>query len=435
MRDRNIMVQVFVSPLIVIIFYLVTNSSILAAAQGNFQHAATLAFCVGAYGLASSAMQILNHEKGTLWQLYAFPRSLLSILAEKTLVWAGFAFLYAATTLAVLAYFSWHLHYSALIDGSIALYGVILYAFIASGIGALATNVLEDNPRARVRADMVYLYLLLIGMYAFTIYAPSLWAKLGQLVLSTLLGFALWQKVRDRLPYLLDPQASPPATISLSDGLIAALAFFVLQGILFLFLMQAEAMPEPMRITLAYGVAGICVASLALYSLWRRKIPGLWSYLGFVSSKYGSRMQGLTGSVTYGLVGGGIAALGAALYLHLLALVPSWEAWKDAAISKSLLAGEQNHLWLYGLAVIAAPLCEEFIFRGLIYRGLRRSLHPAMAMLASAALFALVHPAVSVIPVFGLGLATAFCFERTGLLLAPILVHMTYNACVIFLNR
>jgi membrane protease YdiL (CAAX protease family) len=66
---------------------------------------------------------------------------------------------------------------------------------------------------------------------------------------------------------------------------------------------------------------------------------------------------------------------------------------------------------------------------------MRRSLYPALAIVASAALFALVHPAVSVIPVFGLGLATAFCFERTGLLLAPIIAHMTYNTCVILLNR
>jgi ABC-2 type transport system permease protein len=377
----------------------------------------------------------LNHEKGTLWQLFTFPRSLLSLLMEKTLIWAGFAFLYAGTTLGVLAYFSRHLHYSALTDGFIALYGVILYAFIAAGIGVLATNVLEDSPRARMRADMVYLYLLLIGMYAYPIYAPSFWAKLGQLVLSTLLGFALWQKVKDRLPYLLDPQASPPPNISLADGLIAALAFFVLQGVSYLGLLQAHSMPESMRITLAYSVAGICVASLTLYSLWHRKIDGLWNYLGFISLRYASRAQGTTNAIVYGLVGGGVAACGAALYLHVLTLVPSWETWKETSVVPSLLLGETNHLWLYGLFVISAPLCEEFIFRGLIYRGLRRTLHPAVAIVASAALFALVHPAISVVPVFGLGLATAFCFERTGLLLAPIIVHMTYNTCVIFLNR
>jgi ABC-2 type transport system permease protein len=321
------------------------------------------------------------------------------------------------------------------LDGFLALYGVILYAFIAAGIGVMATNVLEDAPRARMRAGMVNLYLLLIGMYAFAIYAPSFWTKLGQLVLSTLLAFALWQKVKDRLPYLLDPQASPPQTISLSDGLIAALAFFVIQGFTGLVLHQSKSTPDTMQITLAYSTAGIVVASLTLYTLWRHKVPDLWEYLGFISTKYTSALLGVRNSVAYGLAGGGLAALGAAIYLHVLTLIPSWEIWKEDAETRAFFSGEEHSLWLLALALIAAPLCEEFIFRGLVYRGLRRSLHPALAIVASAALFAQVHPAVSVIPVFGLGLVAAFCFERTGLLLAPIIAHMTYNACVIFLNR
>jgi membrane protease YdiL (CAAX protease family) len=55
--------------------------------------------------------------------------------------------------------------------------------------------------------------------------------------------------------------------------------------------------------------------------------------------------------------------------------------------------------------------------------------------LASAALFALVHPPFAVIPVFGLGIAAAVAFQRTGFLLAPIIAHATYNACVLFLNQ
>ena len=254
----------------------------------------------------------------------------------------------------------------------------------------LATNVLkETTPRARMRADMMYLYLLLIGMYAFTIYTPSYWTKLAQLVLSTLLAFALWQKAKDRLPYLLDPQASPPPTISLSDGLIAALAFFVMQGFTFLVLHQYKAMPEAMEITLAYSIAGLCIASLTLYTLWRHKIPGLWSYLGFITPRRGAAVQ----SVATGFAGGLVAAAGAAIYLHALTLVPSWEAWREDAASKAFLSAAEQSVWFYALAIVAAPLCEEFIFRGLIFRGLRRSLHPALAIVASAALFALVHPA------------------------------------------
>jgi ABC-2 type transport system permease protein len=75
------------------------------------------------------------------------------------------------------------------------------------------------------------------------------------------------------------------------------------------------------------------------------------------------------------------------------------------------------------LAVVAAPLCEEFIFRGLIYGGLRRSMSAPPAMLMSAAIFAVVHPPLSMLPVFVLGLCTAWTYERSKTLLAPMLVH------------
>jgi membrane protease YdiL (CAAX protease family) len=74
---------------------------------------------------------------------------------------------------------------------------------------------------------------------------------------------------------------------------------------------------------------------------------------------------------------------------------------------------------------------EEFIFRGLVFGGLRGLLGLQASVLASAAIFALVHPPVSVIPVFGLGVATALVYERTRILLGPVVVHAVYNAAII----
>ena len=89
-----------------------------------------------------------------------------------------------------------------------------------------------------------------------------------------------------------------------------------------------------------------------------------------------------------------------------------------------------TRFWIAILAVVAAPIFEEFIFRGLIYGGLRRTLGPTLSLLASAAIFALVHPPFSVIPVFVLGIVTAFVYERTRMLIGPIAVHALYNAGV-----
>jgi ABC-2 type transport system permease protein len=54
---------------------------------------------------------------------------------------------------------------------------------------------------------------------------------------------------------------------------------------------------------------------------------------------------------------------------------------------------------------------------------------PAIA--ASAAVFVIVHPPASMIPVFGLGLCAAFAFERSKLPLAPMIAHGIYNPAVL----
>jgi hypothetical protein len=53
------------------------------------------------------------------------------------------------------------------------------------------------------------------------------------------------------------------------------------------------------------------------------------------------------------------------------------------------------------------------------------------AAVASAAVFAIVHPPMSMIPVFVLGLCAALAYERSRLLIAPMVVHAIYNAAVI----
>lgn len=429
-RDRNLLVQVLVVPLFLPGFYLLIYSGMASAVSGNFRHAAMMAFGVGAYSLMSSAMTVLNREDKTLWYLLSFPHSLESILFNKTKVWGCLGLLYGGAVLLVLAYINHHLHASAWGLAFLALYGIALYAFIASGIGILATNVLETEQRARLRIDMLYLYMILAAMYANTIYSPSVWTKITQLVLSTLLAFALWQKVKDVCPYLLDPVAQPPRTLGLADGMIAALAFFTVQGVLSIIFQSLSEASFAAQITLAYTLAGLIVGAITLFTLWRQGIPELWTTTGFVVRATKGRKHPVLRGVFWGAIGGAGAALGAFLYLRALSLFPQWQTWKrDAELSSFLTRGEKP-LWICVLLIVAAPLFEEFLFRGLIFQGLRRTTGPALAILGSAALFALVHPPVAVIPVFGLGIAAALTFKNSGSLLAAAVTHAVYNACV-----
>lgn len=133
-----------------------------------------------------------------------------------------------------------------------------------------------------------------------------------------------------------------------------------------------------------------------------------------------------------GLVAGGLAGGLGVLYLKTADLVPALHILKENTLKASADLG--NPLWLIGLCVLASPLFEEFIFHGLVFRGLRRSTGPLLAVLGSAGIFAVVHPPFSVIPVFVLGAFAAMSFERTRLLWAPIATHMVYNAIILAAN-
>ncbi len=53
------------------------------------------------------------------------------------------------------------------------------------------------------------------------------------------------------------------------------------------------------------------------------------------------------------------------------------------------------------------------------------------SILGPAALFTVIHPVVSWLPVFGLGIVTAWTMERTRSLLPCIVVHAFYNLVVV----
>ncbi|MCA9668388.1 MAG: CPBP family intramembrane metalloprotease [Myxococcales bacterium] len=78
---------------------------------------------------------------------------------------------------------------------------------------------------------------------------------------------------------------------------------------------------------------------------------------------------------------------------------------------------------------LLAPIAEEAAFRGLIYRQLRQRISPVWATVISATIFAVMHGNLhQALWAFGLGVVTAIAYERTGSLLAPILVHALFNA-------
>ena len=137
--------------------------------------------------------------------------------------------------------------------------------------------------------------------------------------------------------------------------------------------------------------------------------------------------DGVSRALLWGIAGGAAAALVGVVYLQIVLPMDLFSTGRHAVRPSDPMAA----VALAAMAVTAAPFFEEFIFRGLVFGGLRRSLGPAVSAVASAAIFAVVHPALSVIPVFVMGVCAALVYERTRMLAAPILVHAIYNAAVI----
>jgi membrane protease YdiL (CAAX protease family) len=80
------------------------------------------------------------------------------------------------------------------------------------------------------------------------------------------------------------------------------------------------------------------------------------------------------------------------------------------------------------LAVVLAPLFEEVFFRGFLFRGFANSWGWVWGAVVSSALFSMAHLQLDVIvPLFALGFALAWVYQRTGSLWTSIALHAVFN--------
>lgn len=424
-RDRQMRTQALITPGLVLGAQVLVNPRFFEGLNENPRAIATAAFVASSFVLLGSC-QILASEVPTLWLLQCFPERLERVLLKKAALWGVLAALYACAVFAAFGARSPALVVGALPYLLLVLPGAFLYAVVGLGIGALGTNPHEAEPQRRVGASAIYLFLGVLGLFALAIHSPSWWPKLVDLCLSALLAFALIQKLRDRLPFLLDSSTTPAAEISVADGIMAALAFFGLQSAVVLIL-GADA--QVVRTVLyAFVSAGAIVTACGL---WFLKSSGLRDPLGAVGLRLPSSIGASARALGFGIGAGAAAALVGVGYLALAQHIGFMKQAIDRALELQQPGSLGDARWLlFGLVVLAAPLFEEFIFRGLLFRGFRRSIGALPAALASSAVFALVHPAIAALPVFVMAVGAAVTFERTRWLGAPIAAHMTYNAIV-----
>ena len=132
-------------------------------------------------------------------------------------------------------------------------------------------------------------------------------------------------------------------------------------------------------------------------------------------------------------------AIGAGLEIGLaIAVLPLLSLTRDAEPQQLLRDLDQSRgtppvlLFVLG-AVVAAPIVEELLFRGLLLRALLRRMEPVGAVLVSAAVFAGIHyvgdpSTLPFLPALaGLGAVLGVIALRTNSLSRPMLIHAGFN--------
>jgi membrane protease YdiL (CAAX protease family) len=127
------------------------------------------------------------------------------------------------------------------------------------------------------------------------------------------------------------------------------------------------------------------------------------------------------------------------LVVALLVRLSGSDAVPEQLILDDALAGGVRTAVALVAAVLLAPVAEELLFRGLLYRALRRRRSVAVAATVSSVLFAAIHLDVAVtqpLALVGLalvGVVLALAYERTGSLVVPVAAHAGYNGTALVL--
>lgn len=102
-------------------------------------------------------------------------------------------------------------------------------------------------------------------------------------------------------------------------------------------------------------------------------------------------------------------------------------------VRDTLIAGRWDTFLVFCLlAVVAAPLVEELLFRGLLLRWIQGRWGTTVAVLVSSVLFGLWHGNLAAsLPLAVVGVVLALLYVRTGNLWAAIWLHAGFNAIML----
>jgi membrane protease YdiL (CAAX protease family) len=437
-RDRSAIVQTILIPLTVASFQVFNLRGILVHAQGAWNYLCGVGILFGTYFLWILGPKSLSSEGSALWIALTWPRGLESLLKAKAWLWS----LISSGLVAVVLCYAAFLFPTEI--WKIALVGIGWFIFgrsMAEKTVTLVTVTSSSGEREKIPFGRQWAAQL--GMLTFCVgVLTQQWniAVVG-IVYSYMTAAAMWQNFRARLPYLYDPWSEklpPPPTLMHA---MVAISILVEGGAVFTGIVLVATGRENIAIAqaISYGISAVIVSlgtanflsgrGVSAREVWRwgpsqEQEPKRWSRRESIleGASIWPLLSGAAGGLLLGLFARGYLAI-------LLHVSPIAELVRQ---SQEQMAKIPNLKISYAvMAVVFAPVAEEYLFRGLLFRALDREWDGWRAVLGSAAFFASYHPPLSWLPVGLLGIANALLFKKTGRLAPAVVLHVVYNAVVL----
>jgi membrane protease YdiL (CAAX protease family) len=438
-RDGGAIVQVVLVPLSLAALQLYNLRQLVADAAGAWNYLCGAAILFGTYFLLILGPKSLASEGAALWISLTWPRGLESLLKAKARLWALIA---SGVVAIILAYAALRFPSDLASIAAVAMGWFLFARTLAEKTVTLATVASPSGEPQKLPTGLRWAAAIGTLTFAVGVLTRQWSVAIAGVVYSQLTAAAMWQNFRYRLPFLYDPwsETLPPAP-TLMHAMIGISA--MVEGASVLTALAIMAMGReilPLTNPLIYGLCAIITAVVLGFFLRRRGVPRshvwLWIEPDDPDPPRPWRRLGLAGK--HDVLA--LLALGAALGLFLGALAhgytllleywPYTGEWVENA--RRQMDSVPNARESYAvIAVLLAPLAEEFLFRGLLYRALDREWGGWRAILGAAAFFAIYHPLLSWAPVAALGATNAWLFKRTGRLAPAVALHMAYNATVL----
>jgi membrane protease YdiL (CAAX protease family) len=436
-RDGSALVQAILMPLSLGALQVANLHGLIAQAANDWSTPCGVAVLFGTYFLLTLGPKSLASEGRALWIALTWPRGLESLLKVKARLWVAIASIFVGIAL---VYAVWR-HPTDITQ--ILAVGLLWWVFgrsLAEKTVTLTTTVSPSGEPERIPVAMRWAAVLGTLSFAVGVFTQRFSLAIAGVVYSIVTAAAMWQNFRYRLPYLWDPWSQrlpPPPTLLHAMVAISGM----IEGVALLSAIALAALGRdnvvPINAAL-YGVCAIVTAVAVSRFLATRGVRqrDIWVWRADDAEQRSATDRPILSrpwlvlTLMLGAVLG--AALGAAAHVYVDALhwVPDWAQTLDEA-RQQMAEMPHARTAYFIMAVAFAPLAEEFLFRGLLYRALDREWGGWRAIVGAAAFFAVYHPALSWAPVMVLGAINAVLFKRTGWLAPAVFAHAAYNAVVL----